>query len=65
MYHFTFIDEASNEKSENDISDQQINTAEMVVKQSNDRHNLIEKTASFLHRYLDQPNCVRIFISKN
>jgi hypothetical protein len=23
------------------------------------------KTAAFLHKYIDQPNCVRIFISKN
>jgi hypothetical protein len=25
----------------------------------------LSKTASFLHKYIDQPNSVRIFISKN
>ncbi len=64
MYHFTLIDEAStqNEMMKTDLQEEQlINTFEETTA----KKNMIQKTAAFLYRYLDQPNCVRIFISKN
>ncbi len=64
MYHFTFIDEASAE-NEQERSYLQENTLEQVNEKSDQKNTLIQKTSEFLHRYLDQPNCVRIFISKN
>jgi hypothetical protein len=64
MYHFTFIDEAST-STEQKTSVQQNNCSEIVEEQSVKTKNLFKKTANFLYRYLDQPNCVRIFISKN
>lgn len=64
MYHFTFIDEAS---TENELvnSEKQETVLENKIEQNENEKNIIKKTANFLHRYLDQPNCVRIYISKN
>ena len=64
MYHFTFIDEAS---TENELvnSEKQKTISESTLAQPENKKNIIKKTAHFLHRYLDQPNCVRIYISKN
>ncbi len=64
MYRFTFIDESSVKSeperslSENETSDHD----NLEVKSS---QSLLQKTAHFLNKYLNQPNCVRIYISKN
>ena len=69
MYHFTFIDEASteNETLSNETLNLEKQETEMehTIEQPEIEKNIIQKTAHFLHRYLDQPNCVRIYISKN
>jgi len=74
MYHFTFIDEASTENetlSNEALSNETLNlekqetVLENTIEQPENEKNIIKKTAHFLHRYLDQPNCVRIYISKN
>jgi len=44
--------------SENETSDHD----NLEVKSS---QSLLQKTAHFLNKYLNQPNCVRIYISKN
>ena len=64
MYHFTLIDEASteNELLKTDLQEEQLITP---VDETATKKNMIQKTAAFLYRYLDQPNCMRIFISKN
>jgi hypothetical protein len=64
MYHFTLIDEAStqNEMIKTDLQEEQLNN---TFEETAAKKNMIQKTAAFLYRYLDQPNCVRIFISKN
>lgn len=64
MYHFTFIDEASpqTEQPGSVLQEKKLDTTE---EQSKSKNNLFKKTANFLYHYLDQPNCVRIFISKN
>jgi hypothetical protein len=64
MYHFTFIDEASAE-NEQKSSNLQKKALEQANEKSDPKNSLIQKTSDFLHRYLDQPNCVRIFINKN
>jgi 4-diphosphocytidyl-2C-methyl-D-erythritol kinase len=64
MYHFTFIDEASVE-NEQERSNSQEQEAAQVNENAEQENKIIQKTSEFLHRYLDQPNCVRIFISKN
>ncbi len=64
MYHFTFIDEASVE-NEQERSNSQEQEAAQVNENAEQKNKIIRKTSEFLHRYLDQPNCVRIFISKN
>lgn len=74
MYHFTFIDEAStgNENLSNEtLSNETLSLEKQetdlkhTIEQPEIKKNIIKKTANFLHRYLDQPNCVRIYISKN
>lgn len=64
MYHFTFIDEASAE-NESFNTEKQETISKKTIEQAENEKNIIKKTAHFLHRYLDQPNCVRIYISKN
>ena len=64
MYHFTFIDEASHE-NEQDLLQVQETAQHEQIENSQERNTLFQKTTEFLHRYLDQKNCVRIFISKN
>ncbi len=64
MYHFTFIDETSTEylSTPSEKQEREMTTS---VKKSSTSQSILKKTAYFLHQYLDQPNCVRIFISKN
>jgi 4-diphosphocytidyl-2C-methyl-D-erythritol kinase len=64
MYHFTFIDEASIE-TENKLSETQEIELQAAAEEPVKSQNFLKKTAYLLHKYLDQPNCVRIFISKN
>jgi hypothetical protein len=64
MYHFTFIDEASIE-NEQESSNLQEKMITQENEKSDQKNTIIQKTSEFLHRYLDQPNCVRIFINKN
>ena len=64
MYHFTFIEETSAEL-EQDRVEMQENVFEPENMGSEKKNTLVQKTSDFLHRYLDQPNCVRIFIKKN
>ena len=64
MYHFTFIDEASLETETNPSESQEIEL-EKAIKKSSETKTFLKKTANFLQKVLDQPNCVRIFISKN
>ena len=64
MYHFTFIEETSNE-TENNHSTTQENEAITAAENQSKPTSFLSKTASFLHKYIDQPNCIRIFISKN
>ena len=64
MYHFTLLNEASTEK-EHQCSKQQEITTEKAIMPSNKTKNLLKKTGLFLHRYLEQTNGFRIFISKN
>lgn len=64
MYHFTFIEETSSETEDKHSEMQEketINTADNMTKSQ----SFLRKTAIFLQKYIDQPNCVRIFISKN
>lgn len=69
MYHFTFIDEASIENEPDNIeitsSEKQEPVSENEIEKNKNEKNIIKKTAHFLHRYLDQPNCVRTYLSKN
>lgn len=64
MHHFIIIDEASPEV-EPMCSELQETTLEKEIKQVQNSRNLLRSTAHFLHKYFNQPNCVRIFISKN
>jgi hypothetical protein len=64
MYHFTFIEETSLE-TEAKRSGTQENERIETLTESTKSQSLLKKTAYFLHKYLDQPNCVRIYISKN
>lgn len=64
MYHIIIIDEASAEIMQ-ERSNLQENTLEQANQKPEQKNKLIQKTSDFLHRYLDQPNCVRIFISKS
>lgn len=64
MYHFTIIDEASKEYDRLSAQPQETTLqAEKVTEKGTT--NIIKKSAHFLHRYLEQSNCVRIYISKN
>ncbi len=64
MYHFTFIEETSM-NAEDKHSEMQENEALTAAENQKKPSGFLSKTASFLHKYIDQPNCVRIFISKN
>lgn len=64
MYHFILIDEASTEADQISSAAQK-EVSRTALPQSEISQNLLKKTAKFLHQYIDQPNCCRIFISKN
>lgn len=64
MYNFTIIDEASKEIEHISSQPQEIAT-QMVKEPSKASQGFIKSTVHFLHRYLEQPNCIRIYISKN
>jgi hypothetical protein len=64
MYHFTFIEDTSMESGS--VNPEMQEKAKETEHGSNDpQQNFLQKTAEFLHKYLNQPNCFRIFISKN
>jgi hypothetical protein len=65
MHHLFFIDAASNTTEQNESFIPQEKTLSKANKQSQNSKNFLKKSARFLHQYLDQPNYVRIFISKN
>ncbi len=65
MHHLFFIDATSNTTEQYESSIPQEITLTKANKPSLDSENFLKKSARFLHQYLDQPNCVRIFISKN
>jgi hypothetical protein len=64
MYHFTIIDEASKENERLSVQSQEL-TSQAEKEPVKGSTNIIRRSAHFLHRYLEQPNCVRIYISKN
>ena len=64
MYHFTFYEETSLD-TEVRASETQEKELTQTVQNVSKPENILRKTAYFLHKYLDQPNCVRIYISKN
>ena len=64
MYHFTIIDEASKENERLSAQPQEIASLEVKEHEPGTK-KFIRSTALFLHRYLEQPNCIRIYISKN
>lgn len=64
MYHFTLIDEASLDHEPNS-SLMQEKTLENTSNQSRATSNVLMKTAHLLQKYINQPNCVRIYINKN
>ena len=64
MHHFIIIDEASPE-IEPMRSELQETTLEKGTEQGHFSKNILKSTAHFLHKYFDQSNCDRIFISKN
>ena len=64
MYHFTFIEETSIETEAKHSEMQEKETIKAVEKMAKSQ-SFLRKTAIFLHKYINQPNCVRIFISKN
>lgn len=64
MYHFTFFEETSLNTETKHSDAQEEKMAETFDKDAK-QQSLLKKTAYFLHKYLDQPNCVRIYISKN
>ena len=64
MYHFTFIDEASVENERENEKMQEKNRINLATKNFT-YTGFFQKTADFLHQYFEQPNCGRIFISKN
>lgn len=64
MYHFTFIDEASKHNENLSAQPQEI-TLQAEKEPAKGTTNIIIRSAHFLHRYLEQPNCIRIYISKN
>lgn len=63
MVHFTFVDEGAPQTEREGSLLEEI-TAEKAEIQSNKSNTFIKSTANFLVRYFNQPNCVRIFISK-
>ena len=64
MYHFTIIDEASKENERLSAQQQEITSLEVKEHQQGTK-KFIRNTALFLHRYLEQTSCIRIYISKN
>lgn len=64
MYHFTFIDETSTDP-EVIPSEPQEKASKMPINKISKSRKFMKRTSHLLYKYLDQPNCVRIFISKN
>lgn len=64
MYHFNFIEETS---IETEAKHSETQEKEPMITSENETRSLsfLNRTATFLHKYIDQPNCVRIYISKN
>jgi len=60
MHHFVIIEDTSKETRQG-YPEQQTGSTEKDPQQK----NILKSTARFLQKYFDQPNCVRIFISKN
>ncbi len=64
MYHFTFIEDTSMESGS--VKPEMQEEAKEQDAGSNERQqSLFQRTAQFLHKHLNQPNCFRIYISKN
>ncbi len=64
MYRITFYTEASAEIEQNRSEMQEI-ALEKAQETIKDTHKFLLKTSHFLHKVLDQPNCIRIYINKN
>ncbi len=65
MYRLTLIEDASMGSGSNKPEVQENDCPENEASAAKPQQDFLQKTAQFLHKYLNQPNCVRIFISKN